>query len=446
MNKLYKYKKILFYFVFVIMVIFIWSFGSFNVSHSSASYRSDISGDSTAKVAKWNIVDVSKKKGASIDLELGFSEKITDTDSGRQGHWFLELDNLSEVNAKIDLNSKISLQLRHDTFTGLKNNDWNFLGSINPLKFNISLYEGSINDVVSYIYNSVELSYEDYCNSTPEAQAMYTKVVDTSKLICTIINTSSVPAFTSSKMVGGKIVYSIDVKLRDILNTQELIDKLEFGLGTGTKVLHLTWEIDDSSIITVDSYSKLFSLPSNLKNENYIYVVTNEGNKKYKWDPSYGDSGDFVAISVSAEKYKRYELSTTKGTIASDTDPDGYSVTIGGDTEIYYLNEIECDFADYFLFSHGEPTYTFGNTMIRFSLLTSSQIAQVQARTITNNGNNSTPTSADYNDLKLYLEKLEYPQYVRFQDEYVSFASGSIYLSYGLSCKFVLELKVVQVD
>lgn len=446
MNKLYKYKKILFYFVFVIMVVFIWSFGSFNVSHSSASYRSDISGDSTAKVAKWNIGNISKKKGKTMDLEVGFSEKITDTDSGRHGDWFLELNNQSEVKAQIDLDSKISLQLHHDTFTGLKNNDWNFLGSINPLKFNLSLYNGSMNEVVKYKYGEVELSYNDYCNSTPEAQAMYTKVVDTSKLICTIINTSSVPAFTSSKMVGGKIVYSIDVKLRDILNTQELIDKLEFGLGTGTKVLHLTWEIDDSSIITVKSYSELSSLPSKLKNENYIYVVTNEGNKKYKWDPSYGDSGDFVAISVSAEKYKRYELSTTKGTIASDTDPDGYSVTIGGDTEIYYLNEIECDFADYFLFSHGEPTYTFGNTMIRFSLLTSSQIEQVKARTIANNGNNGTPTSADYDDLKLYLEKLEYPQYDRFQSEYVSFASGSIYLSYGLSCKFVLELKVVQVD
>ena len=444
MNKLYKYKKILFYFVFVIMVVFMWSFGSFNVSHSSASYKSDISGDSTAKVAKWNIGNLSKKKGKTMDLEVGFSEKITDTDSGRHGDWFLELDNQSEVKAQIDLDSKISLQLHHDTFTGLKNNDWNFLGSINPLKFNLSLYNGSMNEVVTYKYGSDELSYNDYCNSTPQAQAMYTKVVDTSKLICTIINTSSVPAFTSSKMVGGKIVYSIDVKLRDILNTQELIDKLEFGLGTGTKVLHLTWEIDDSSIITVDDFSDLNSQP---KNENYTYVVVNEGNKKYKWDwDEYLVSGKFVPISVSAEKYKRYELSTTKGTIVSGTDPDGYSVTIGGDTELYYLNEIECDFADYFLFSHGEPTYTFGNTMIRFSLLTSSQIAQVQDRTITNNGVSSSPTSADYNDLKLYLEKLEYPQYDRFQQEYVSFASGSIYLSYGLSCKFILELKVVQVD
>ena len=268
MNKLYKYKKILFYFVFVIMVVFIWSFGSFNVSHSSASYRSDISGDSTAKVAKWNIGNISKKKGKTMDLEVGFSEKITDTDSGRHGDWFLELNNQSEVKAQIDLDSKISLQLHHDTFTGLKNNDWNFLGSINPLKFNLSLYDGSINEVVSYRYGSDELSYNDYCNSTPEAQAMYTKVVKTSRLICTIINTGSVPAFTSSKMVDGKIVYSIDVKLRDILNTQELIDKLEFGLGTGTKVLHLTWEIDDSSIITVETFSELLSLSSNLKNEN----------------------------------------------------------------------------------------------------------------------------------------------------------------------------------
>lgn len=443
MNKLYKYKKIMFYLVFVIMVVFMWSFGSFYVSHSSASYKSDISGDSTAKVAKWNIVDVSKKEGASIDLELGFAEKITDTDSGRQGHWFLELDNLSEVNAKIDLNSKISLQLRHDTFTGLKNNDWNFLGSINPLKFNISLYQGSIDDVIKFKYGTSIYDYAYYENAATVTKNMLTPVFEESKLICSIIKTEDIPTFTSSSMIDGKIVYSIDVCLKDILTDQTVIDKLTFGFGNNStkKVLCLSWEIDDSSIITVESFSELSSKP---KNENYTYVVTNEGNQKYKWDSSLFA---FVPINVSSDSYKRYELSTVKSSnIVSGTDPDGYSVTIGTEKEIYYFNEIECEFADYFLFSHGEPTYTFGSTMVRFSLLTSSQIAQVKARTITDNGVSNSPTSADYNDLKLYLEKLEYPQYDRFQSEYVSFASGSIYLSYGLSCKFILDLKVSQVD
>lgn len=445
MKKLLKNKKILFYFCFVLVVLLMWVCGSLNTSTSSASYKSEISSsDSVAKVAKWNIANITKKKGANINLDVGFTEKITDTDSGRQGDWFLELDNQSEVSAQIDLNSKISLQLHHDTFTGLKNNDWNFLGSVNPLKFSVSLYQGSLDEVVQYRNGSTNITYDAYCKLSIDQQKLYTQIFKTNSLICTFIETSKVPTFTNTTIVGGKVVYSIDVYLKDIIKEED-IEKLNFGLGASktSKVLHLSWEIDDSSIITVTKLSDLDGLPSNQKNESYTYVVSSTG-KKYRYDSS---TSKFVEITVSNEKYKRYELSTSKGTTTvSGTDPDGYRVTVGTETEIYYFNEIECDFAEYFLFSHGEPTYTFGNTMVRFSLLTESQKTEVKNRTITNNGNNGTPTSSDYNDLKKYLEKLEYPQYERFQGDYVSFASGSVYLSYGLSCKFVLDFKVVQVD
>jgi len=445
MKKLLKNKKFVLYATLIIVVLLMWACGSLNTTKSSASYKSEISStDSTAKVAKWNIIDVAKKKGTNVDLEVGFSEKITDTDSGRSGDWFLELDNQSEVNAKIDLDSKISLQLHHDTFTGLKNTDWNFLGSVNPLKFTISLYQGSIDDVVSYNDGVNYITYDTYNGLSKEQQKNYTQQFDSSKLICLAINTNTVPSFTSSTLIGGKVVYFIEVTLKDIITDESLIEMLEFGLGEDrvSKVLHLSWDIDDSSIITVTNYNDLSKLSSNQKSESYTYVVSSTG-KKYRYDSS---SSSFIEIVVSNDLYKRYELSTIKGDIVDGTDPDGYKVQMGNDDEIYYLNEISCDFAEYFLFSHGEPVYTFGNSMIRFSLLSDEQKTQVQNRTIKNENSGAPTESMTFSDLKLYLEKLEYPQYDRFQGDYVSFASGSVYLSYGLSCKFVLDLKVVQVD
>ena len=148
MKKLLKNKKFVIYSALILVVVLMWVCGSLNTTKSSASYRSTISSnESSAKVAKWNILSVDKN-GNAIDLEVGFKEKITDTGAGKSGEWFLDLKNDSEVTAMIDPESKIVLELHHDTFTGKSQDNWDFLGTKNPLRFVVELYDKPIDEVV----------------------------------------------------------------------------------------------------------------------------------------------------------------------------------------------------------------------------------------------------------------------------------------------------------
>ena len=414
MKKLLKNKKVLFYFCFVLVVLLMWACGSLNTSTSSASYKSTISSnESSAKVARWNILSVDKN-GNEMNLEVGFKEKISDTGAGKNGEWFLDLKNDSEVSAMIDSESKIVLELHHDTFTGKSQDNWDFLGTKNPLRFIVELYDKPIDQVV-------------VTNSNGDRVLNPSVVADK-----VIIDTKVTPNLTSSTIVNGKIVYLVEVPLSDIFKDEDL-ELLKFKLDdtSPNKVLRLLWDIDDTSIIVVEEYS---DLASQVKNEAYTYVVgSGDSAKKYRWTGS-----SFEEITTSDESYYRYELSTEKGTPATGTSASGYNVLFGSDYETFYINQVACDFADYFLFSHGEPTFTFGNTKKSYKVLTDAEKTEINARTIN--------ASSTYEQLKLYMEKLELPQYDRFQKEYVAFTSGSIYLSYGLICKIKFELKVTQVD
>lgn len=414
MKKLLKNKKFVLYAALILVVVLMWVCGSLNTTKSSASYRSTISSnESSAKVAKWNIISVDKD-GSLMDLEVSFKEKISDTGAGKSGEWFLDLENDSEVSAMIDSESKIVLELHHDTFTGKSQDNWDFLGTKNPLRFIVELYDKPITEVVTTDSNGNKVLYPD---------VVADKV---------IVDTKLTPKLTSSTVVNGKIVYLVEVSLSDIFKDADL-DLLKFKLNdtSPNKVLRLAWDIDDTSIIVVNKYE---DLASQEKNEAYTYVVGSGASaKKYRWNGT-----SFEEITTSNASYYRYELSTTKGTTATGTSSSGYTVLFGSDNEKFYINQIACDFADYFLFSHGEPTFTFGNTKKSYKVLTDAEKTEINARTIS--------SSATYDELKLYMEKLELPQYDRFQKEYVAFTSGSIYLSYGLTCKIKFELKVTQVD
>lgn len=417
MKKLLKNKKFVLYAALILVVVLMWVCGSLNTTKSSASYRSTISSnESSAKVAKWNIISVDKD-GSVMDLEVGFKEKISDTEAGKSGEWFLELKNASEVSAMIDSESKIILELHHDTFTGKSQDNWDFLGTKNPLRFIVEFYDKPISEVVTK-------------DSNGDTVLIPSVVADK-----VIVDTKLTPKLTSSTIVNGKIVYLVEVSLSEIFKDADL-DLLKFKLDdtSPNKVLRLAWDIDDTSIIVVEKYEDLANLTSQEKNEAYTYVVGSGASaKKYRWNGT-----SFEEITTSNASYYRYELSTTKGTTAPGTSSTGYTVLFGSDNETFYINQIACDFADYFLFSHGEPTFTFGNTKKSYKVLTDAEKTEINARTIS--------SSSTYDELKLYMEKLELPQYDRFQKEYVAFTSGSIYLSYGLTCKIKFELKVTQVD
>lgn len=461
MKKLLKNKKFVLYAALILVVVLMWVCGSLNTTKSSASYRSTISSTDGAKVAKWSILSTDKDI-STLNLEVGFKEKVSNTDSGKSGDWFLDLENASEVNAMLDPESKVILELHHDTFTGLTNQDWNFLGSVNPLKFTVSLYNGNIDDVVKYESTTGNtISYTEY-QALTSSQSNYTLTVDESKILGVVLDTSTKPSFTSSEIVNGKMVYKIEIKFSDIFQDSTAIKNLIFGMGTSqeNKVLRLSWTIVDTSIVndTVqnDNTSVIVvkdddALDNLTKEEGYTYIVT-ATNKKYQWN---GTS------LVEVLYYLRYELSTIPGAtrpstyassnvgksyIAEGTDPDGYSVDFGTDKEVFYINEIPCDFAEYFLFSRGEPTFTFGSLIKKYKNLSADDRTSINARTVVNTGTGTATTSESYDNLKAYIEKLELPQYDIFQKEYVAFTSGSIYLSYGLTCKIKFELKVTQVD
>ena len=95
MIKFLKEKWIFLVFVLVVFGILSIS-GNFKQSTSSAKYRSEISGDDSARVAKWDVSTISKQNGATLDLSAGFKKTIGEE---TEGNWFIEISNQSEVTA-----------------------------------------------------------------------------------------------------------------------------------------------------------------------------------------------------------------------------------------------------------------------------------------------------------------------------------------------------------
>ncbi len=357
-----------------------------------AKYLSGDSATDNARVAKWKIDSVDAD-GVSLDKTIDFNEKIT-TESG---FYFFEIQNASETAAILDNQSEITIELSHETFVGMaKTAKWDFLTDANgivnnPIDFRAVLYNTAIENVISV---------DGSGNITQ-------KVLDAS--------ISKVNLFT----------------------TKDCEKNLMYKTGSATPTYLLSFPLEEAN---VSKAIRFLGINSNNKLTLGLF-----------WDVNSTGSGSGGSSSTDIEtvKYTLYDLVTIPPngySTESGTSQDGYLVKDpNGDTKKYYVVSKKVNFADYFIVSAGEPTFTFANDkggeiQVSYTNVSndSAKKAELLARTI--------PAKPTYADLVKYIEKLEYSQYGTFSTDRENFIKAQSYMQYGLTIDVIFDLKVSQVD
>ena len=354
-----------------------------------AKYLSQDSSDDSARVAKWKI-DSIDANGASLDKTIDFNQKITT----EGGFYFFEIQNASEVSAILDSDSQITIELSHENFIGALNNpSWDFLGSDNPIDFRVVLYDAALNEVVSSD-SSGNISLKDASAITQ--MQLFTTVGYKAPLI--------------DKHTSGNRTYLLNFPLSEAFNNNlgsETIRTLSHGNDKLT--IGIFWDVDSTAS---------------------------------------GGSGD---TNIESKRYMLYDLVTIKPTgysIASGTDSDGYFVEDpNGDKKTFYIVEKEVNFADYFIVSAGEPTFTFKGRFegTEVQVPYSEVVADNTLREELENRKIS-ESNVTYSDLDKYIEMLEYKQYKNFSTDKTDFIKAQSYMQYGFSVNVLLDLRVSQKD
>ena len=354
-----------------------------------AKYLSHDSSDDSARVAKWKI-DSIDANGASLDKTIDFNQKITT----KSGFYFFEIQNASEVSAILDGDSQITIELSHENFIGALNNpSWDFLGSDNPIDFRVVLYDAALNEVVSSD-SSGNISLKD-ASAITQMQ---------------LFTTVGYKAPLFDKHTSGNRTYLLTFPLSEAFNNNpgsETIRTLSHGNDKLT--IGIFWDVDSTAS---------------------------------------GGSGD---TNIESKRYMLYDLVTIKPTgysIASGTDSDGYFVEDpNGDKKTFYIVEKEVNFADYFIVSAGEPTFTFKGRFegTEVQVPYSEVVADNTLREELENRKIS-ESNVTYSDLDKYIEMLEYKQYKNFSTDKTDFIKAQSYMQYGLTINVLLDLRVSQKD
>lgn len=358
-----------------------------------AKYLSQDSSDDSARVAKWKI-DSIDANGASLDKTIDFNQKITT----KSGFYFFEIQNASEVSAILDGDSKITIELSHENFIGMnKIPTWDFLSDSNgivdnPINFYAVLYDTALANVVSN-----------------------TDGVITQKPLDSSVQ--QIPLFTT-------------------VGCDTILMRKPSGL-TPTYLLNFYFEQAN-----IDEVIRLLPVGSDKKITIGLF-----------WDVNSTGGGGSGSGNDEIErlKYKLYDLVTIVPSgynKVSGTAQNGYFVEDpNGDRKTFYIVEKTVNFADYFIVSAGEPTFTFPGrftgteVQVPYSevIADTTKLNELLARAIPN-------SNVTYSDLVKYIEKLEYSQYGTFSQEKEDFIKAQSYMQYGLTINVIFDLKVSQVN
>ena len=424
MIKFLKEKWIFLVFVLVVFGILSIS-GNFKQSTSSAKYRSEISGDDSVRVAKWDVKTISKKDGATIELDTGFGTTLA---TGSTGNWFIEMSNSSEVNAILGKDSTIRFRIDHSTFDkdSADSMKWDFLkkGEVvitNPVTIKVTVYKGTI-DSLNIVYQTtvenngtnetITKTKAEYEALTDEQKKAYAEVVTNEGVQ---MFTTSAQSFTKAgETVGGKIVYYYykDIKVSDIAGLTDTIKTIKMN--------------DSSTNITIG-----------------VSWATGQ------------DGGGGSGVSDS-EVYPAYELLEFAG--STPTLPTGYSEvgrkTLGeGDAaKTYIVAYRNCYFFDYQIFTSGfggdgEPYFKFDGLYDGTELIIYySELAKQSKETIVASYSKDISAATTEEALQHVVDRYRYEIHKKFLDDNKKFQESLTYLQYGLTCSVQFTLKVEQID
>lgn len=270
MNK----KKYLLLVVFVIVVILISISTTFGPSKSVSKYRSEINGESgSARVAKWKVTGITKKRGQSISLDAGFSTNILEG----EGNWFFDIENGSEVTAGINKdNSSITLRLAAEKLKpyetvgsdGKGSIGWDYLGADkpNPINFKIYAYNTSAENLLRYQNMNDEtsplLTFAEFTQKSDEEKLDYKEIVvdgDATYKKTLVLETKSDDTETLEPLISLPLTfmrekdseyYELSIKLSQLT---DLATNLGLGNNKTNICFRVAWNVESSGDFTTPS-------------------------------------------------------------------------------------------------------------------------------------------------------------------------------------------------
>lgn len=434
-----KVTKGLYRIVAVLIIILLVS--SFFASGLLARYLSTNNDNDTARVAHWDI-KVIDKGGETISANQG----TTHLDSESFGNSFFQVSNKSEVAATLCSDSKISLKFSADTFkTTTEISSWDFLkdGSTpidNPIEFNVYIYNCKVSDLDQYL--------------------RYTKTVGSTT---TTLNLTEYNALSEENKKGyvEDVVLPNDSIIKETKifstsdNTLEVTKKIENGIP----YFYLTQNLTDAE-------SK-YTFPVPVDNDNYTsytfrveWIVGGSSNIGGSYDTTFKA---FYVIEQSEYNTTDYTGLVSKAgaftAAASANDSKYYStVTVEDEgvekTKTFVIAYKDLDYFEYLIYTSslgGEPTFTNLDYIFEEIETKSSGIYKTSYSKVTSDDLNSIKSrtwgdSNTYNTVKKYCEKLQADAYTSFLGSRDAFENSLGYLSIGIDCFIIYDLKVVQVD
>lgn len=415
-----------------------------------ARFLSTDDNNDAARVAYWS-VKVVDKKGTDIGLNQGTTHLNAD-DSGNS---FFQVSNKSEVAAMFSADSSISLKFTADTFKADTTiTSWDFLknGSEvvnNPVEFNVYIYNCKVSELDDYLtYTNKTDSTDvknlaDYNALTDEQKKLYTEDVvipsgSTIKETLVMSTTDDTLAVTKETVDGVPYFYLT----KKIANAQNYT----FPVGSGDYTFRIEWKVSGSTNFG-GSYNTKF-------NAYYVIELAEYNNNKAKYSGLVSkteDEGNVVLVSN--------ESITDTSAFAETVDVLDEGVKKSKTFVIAYK---ECDYFEYLIYTSslgGQPTFTdldfvyeeletrsSGIYKTEYSkLLKTSAIATIKKRTW-DDAKNGSAAKVSYNTIMKYREKLLVLAYEDFLGSRTAFENTLGYLSIGLDCSIVYNLKVVQVD
>lgn len=240
--------------------------GTFQESKSMTAYKTDATGSDSARVAKWDVVGVTRNNGAEMDLSLGFSETIK-----ADGSWYFEIENNSEVLARIAKTSTIKFRLLHDSFKDLDDESltWNFLEDsegnerINDIDFTIYAYNGSAEEMLSYKKGTEEaISFSAFqaLNLSVQEKKEYTEIftkgdIAEQKLISLVENKAGSNPLSferKSEVIDGETVYFYEATLT-LASINDVQALLGFGATKSNTLFRVEWKVSTQCSEHIDS-------------------------------------------------------------------------------------------------------------------------------------------------------------------------------------------------
>ena len=396
-----------------------------------ARFLSTDDNNDAARVAYWN-VKVVDKSGNDIEVNQGTTHLNAD-DSGNS---FFQVSNKSEVAAMFSADSSISLKFTADTFkTTTEISSWDFLknGSEvvnNPVEFNVYIYNCKVSELdqyLTYTKSSTTLNLTQYNALDDESKKGYIEDVvlpsDSPIKETLVMSTTDNTLELTKEVVDGVPYFYLTKKVANAQN-------YTFPVGSGDYTFRLEWKVSGSSDLG-GSFNTKF---------NAYYVIES---KDY-------NTTDYTGLVKNDGTHTASATATTEGYSST------FNVKDEGVTKqkTFVIAYKECDYFEYLIYTSslgGQPVFTdldfvydeietrsSGIYKTDYSKLTDAALTEINDRTWGNVNS--------YNTIMKYREKLQAIAYSDFLGSRDAFENSLGYLSIGLDCSIVYNLKVVQVD